>query len=54
MHTSYFFAKFEKSVKVLCFHFAIDFPKNLCEGQPCNAKVGNVIFTCKCCVDQKI
>ena len=49
-----FFAKFEKLVKVPCFHFATDFLENFGEDQPRNDELGNVIFICKCCVDQKI
>ena len=49
-----FFAKFEKSLKVLSFHFVVDFLENSYQDQPCNAKHGNVIFTCTSYVNQKI
>ena len=50
MHTPCFFVEIEKSVKVLQSHFVVDFSKNFCEDGQRNAKLGNVIFICKCYV----
>ena len=49
-----FFFEFEKLVKTEKFHFAVDFLENFGEDGPHNAEFGNVIFTCKCYVDQTI
>ena len=38
----------------MLFHFVVDFLENFFEDGPHNAKLGNIIFTCRCYVDHHL
>ena len=39
-------------MKVLRFHFVVDFLENFFEDGQCNVELGNVIFICICYIDK--